>query len=132
MTPEEKKNAAIVEAGKNTRFGAPGVPTNKGGRKKKIRNILTGEGFAASDIREAAIILGFKDEAGLRKIAGDDGGSVIVRILSSALLDCLSKGSRRLSTVKELLEIASGGKIAEGDDGGSVEIIIRREAPPGQ
>jgi hypothetical protein len=122
---KDAKKKDIVEAGKKTRFGQPGAPSNRaGGRRRKLKNILKREGYAAADVRAAALILASMSEDDLKNVVEDKSKPAIFRITGDAFLKGLKK-SGGLRLVKELLEIV--GVENKTADGGPVEIIIKRE-----
>ena len=120
----------LNEAGKNTRFGAPNGNSNKrGGRKKKLKNILKMEGYAAADIRRVTLALASMSERELNDVVKDKENPSIFRIAGGAFLQALKKRGADLRLVKELVELAAPNGKSE-DAAGPLEIVIKRESPP--
>jgi hypothetical protein len=126
----KKKKEDFIKSGKNTQFGAPGGnDPRRGGRKKKLKNVLKHEGYATDDIRRATLILASMNESDLDLIVKDKSRPSIFRIAGGAFLRALKKPGADLRLVKELIDLS--GATQKNEDSGPVEIIIKRETPNG-
>ena|SRR5690606_29880501 len=95
------------EPGNNNgvKFGEGQDPT-RGGRPKKLYNVLREMGYSKSDVRDATSELFWYTEAELKEVKADKKKPVIVRTIASVILKALAKGDFRY--IKELVEQVLG------------------------
>lgn len=90
---------------KGVKFGS-GQPTNLGGRKKKIYNILKEKGYGKDDIETAFNEIGWYSVKELKTLVKKDDTPAIVLVVAMAYKKAIENGDYRL--VSQIIEQVIG------------------------